>query len=115
MIAVYEKSVIKLVQILDERIKDPSCRKMLEDMKKDVNISDNSKNSIVLYLLRALFVPTTKKAYVDSSGKRCLQKCSIKDSQNSLVMVANTIIELEENMKSRKQKNIPIQPCMLIL
>jgi len=66
-------------------------------------------------LLHALFVPTTKKAYIDSSGKRCLQKCSIKDSQNSLVMVANTVVELEENMKARKQKNIPIQPCMLIV
>jgi hypothetical protein len=59
-----------------------------------------------LYLLHALFVPTTKKAYIGSSGKRCLQKFSIKDSQNKLVMVTNTIIELEENMKSRKQKKI---------
>jgi len=68
-----------------------------------------------LYLLHALFVPTTKKAYIDSNGKKCLQKFSIKDSQNSLVMVANTSVELEETMKARKQKNIPIQPCMLLV
>lgn len=30
-------------------------------------------------------------------------------------MVANTVVELEENMKARKQKNVPIQPCMLIV
>jgi hypothetical protein len=68
-----------------------------------------------LYLLHALFVPTTKKIFVDSGGKRCLKKCSVKDLKNSLVMVANTIIELKENMKSRKQKKFPIQPCMLIV
>jgi hypothetical protein len=51
MIAVYEKSVIKLVQILDERIKDPSCRKMLEDMKKDVNISDSKFNYFNMKLI----------------------------------------------------------------
>lgn len=44
MFTIYEKSLIKLVQILDDRIKDPSCRKMLEEMKKNVNISESKFN-----------------------------------------------------------------------
>jgi len=44
MFTIYEKSLIKLVQILDDRIKDPSCRKLLEEMKNDVNISESKFN-----------------------------------------------------------------------
>lgn len=50
MFAIYEKSLIKLVQILDECIKDPSCRKMLEDMKKNVNISESKFNYFIIQI-----------------------------------------------------------------
>lgn len=44
MFTIYKKSLIKLVQILDDRIEDPSCRKMLEEMKKDVSTSESKFN-----------------------------------------------------------------------
>lgn len=47
MLHTYEKSLIKLLQILDERIKDPSCRKILEDMKSKDNISESKYSSIM--------------------------------------------------------------------
>lgn len=44
-----------------------------------------------------------------------MHKFSIKDSQNTFMIVANTAIELEEILKSRKKDNKPIQPCLLIV
>lgn len=78
-------------------------------------IISDSKNSIVLYLLHALFSPPTKKTYINSDGNKCMIKFSIKDSQNSYVIVANTALELEEKLKARKSSNNPIQPCLLIV
>jgi len=44
MLSTYDKSVIKLIQILDDRVKDHSCRTMLEDMKRYINASDSKFN-----------------------------------------------------------------------
>lgn len=66
------------------------------------------------YVLHALFVPTTKKTSIDSNGRKCFHKFSIKGSQNSFMIVANTAIELEEILKTRKTAKNPIQPCLLI-
>lgn len=65
-------------------------------------IISDSKNSIVLYLLHAVFSPTTKNTYINSDGNKCIIKFSIKDSQNSYVIVANTALEREEKLKARK-------------
>lgn len=70
---------------------------------------------MVLYVLHALFVPTTKKTITDLNGKKSLHTFSIKDSQNTFMIIANTAIELHEIMKSRKNANHPIQPCLLIV
>ncbi|KAF0705582.1 Uncharacterized protein FWK35_00030576, partial [Aphis craccivora] len=37
-----------------------------------------------------------------------------ESSQNSFMIVANTAIELEEILKTRKTAKNPIQPCLLI-
>jgi len=58
MITMYEKSLIKLMQILDERVKDPSCRKMLEDMKKDGNISESKFNYLIIKLIICKYIQT---------------------------------------------------------
>lgn len=58
MITMYEKSLIKLMQILDERVKDPSCRKMLEDMKKDGNISESKFNFLIIKLIICKYIHT---------------------------------------------------------
>lgn len=78
-------------------------------------IISDSKNSIVLYLLHAILIPTIRQNYVDSEGNKCIKKFSIKDSQNSYVIVAHTALELEEKLKIRKNSNNPIQPCLLIV
>lgn len=70
---------------------------------------------MVLYALHALFVPTLKKISYDSNGKKFFNTFSIKDSQNTFMIVANTAVELEEIMKIRKNANNPIQPCLLIV
>lgn len=62
-----------------------------------------------------MFLPTSKNSFSDSNGRKCTVKFSIKDSQNSFLMVANTAVELEEMLKLKKNKNNPIQPCLLIV
>ncbi|XP_029342241.1 uncharacterized protein LOC107885144 [Acyrthosiphon pisum] len=115
LLSSYDKSYLKLVQIIDERIKDPSCRKILESMMKTNNAPENHKNAVVLYVIHGLFVPTTKKAFTDLNGRKCFHKFSIKDSQNTFMIVANTAIEVEEILKIRKNDKIPIQPCLLVV
>lgn len=41
LLSTYEKSFAKLIQIIDERIKDISCRKMLENMNNKNNASES--------------------------------------------------------------------------
>lgn len=70
---------------------------------------------MVLYVIHGLFVPTTKKAFTDLNRRKCFHKFSIKDSQNTFMIVANTGIEVEEILKIRKNDKIPIQPCLLVV
>lgn len=62
-----------------------------------------------------MFLPISKNSFSDPNGRKCTVKFSIKDSQNSFLMVANTAVELEEMLKLKKSKNNPIQPCLLIV
>jgi len=48
-----------------------------------------------LYLLHSLFLPTSKKVTLDEQGKKSTIKYSIKDSQNSFIIVAPTAVELK--------------------
>jgi len=44
LLSTYEKSYVKLVQIIDDRIKDPSFRKMLETMMNMNNAPESKFN-----------------------------------------------------------------------
>lgn len=48
-LSTYEKSFVKLMQIIDEHIKDPSCRKLLEDMKIINNVSESNSSIFMNY------------------------------------------------------------------
>jgi hypothetical protein len=62
-----------------------------------------------------MLVPTSKTSYIDSEGKRCIIKHSISDSQQSFVLIAQTAVELEALLSSKKSNSNNIQPCMLIV
>lgn len=47
LLRIYEKSFVKLVHIIDERIKIPRCHKLLESMK-NINNASESKFIIVI-------------------------------------------------------------------
>jgi len=47
MLSAYDKSVTKLIQILDDRVKDHSCRDMLDVMKKDTNATESKFNILI--------------------------------------------------------------------
>jgi len=53
-------------------------------------------------VLHAILVPTSKKSYIDSEGKRCIIKYSISDSQQSYILTAQTAAELEALLKTKK-------------
>ncbi|KAF0726400.1 C2H2-type domain-containing protein, partial [Aphis craccivora] len=70
---------------------------------------------LLCYIFFMLFFLQLQKRHINSDGNKCIIKFSIKDSQNSYVIVANTALELEEKLKARKNSNNPIQSCLLIV
>lgn len=68
-----------------------------------------------LYLLHSLFLPTSKKVTLDEQGKKSTIKYSIKDSQNSFIIVSPTAVELELILEKLKKQKKNIQPCILIV
>lgn len=60
-----------------------------------------------------VLMPTTKTVkYVN--GEKLHFKYSIKDSQNSFMLVGATAIDLEEALQQKIKQNLPIQPFILI-
>jgi len=47
MLSAYDKSVTNLIQILDDRVKDHSCRDMLDTIKKDPNATESKFNILI--------------------------------------------------------------------
>lgn len=136
MLSTFDWSFNQIFTIFYDRIKDFNSKKLLEELKNNINASEgmkrilwktyffivialffdlDSKHWVIIYLLYALFLPTSKKSSLDSNGKKSTITFSIKDSQNSFIMVASTITALEEMIKIRKSSNNPIQPCLLIV
>lgn len=70
------------------------------------------KNSVIFFILHSVFIPTSKKSTRDENGKISLKKFSIRESQNSFVILGKTGAELEEVLS---KKNSQIQPCLLIV
>lgn len=69
----------------------------------------------MLYLLHSLFIPTSKKVTLDENGKKSTIKFSIRDSQNTFILVAPTAVELELIINKLKSQSNSIQPCILVV
>jgi len=84
------------------------------NVKKKINISDG-KNTIIFYLLHAIFIPTSVKVTRDHTGKKNQTKYSIKDSQNSFIIFKNSVCEIEEYINIRHSEKSPIQPFIMVV
>ncbi|XP_016656867.1 uncharacterized protein LOC107882679 [Acyrthosiphon pisum] len=111
----FEEKSKQIMNLIDEKIKDSSSRKLLESIKDTPDISQNETNTVMFYLLHAIFVPTSKKVTRDHNGKINQVKHSIKDSQNSFMIFKNSVCEIEEYITLRRNENNPIQPFILIV
>lgn len=73
------------------------------------------KNAALMYLLHALFAPTSKKVTKDDHGKNNLTKYSIKDSQDSFMVFGDTVEAMQGHITKLRNQVDPIQPFILIV
>lgn len=132
----FEDKSKQIMNLIDEKIKDSSSRKLLNSLKDTPDISQSKHsystiiyyinyfcmfnfsdetNTVLFYLLHAIFVPTSKKVTRDHNGKINQVKHSIKDSQNTLMVFKNSVCEIEEYITLRRNEKNPIQPSILIV
>ncbi|KAE9530926.1 hypothetical protein AGLY_011388 [Aphis glycines] len=104
-----------LLQIFDDRVKDSGSKTLLQQLKESNNLCVNGKFLTMLYLLHSLFIPTSKKVTLDENGKKSTIKFSIRDSQNTFILVAPTAVELELIINKLKSQSNSIQPCILVV
>eukprot|EP00102_Acyrthosiphon_pisum_P026092 XP_016663302.1 PREDICTED: uncharacterized protein LOC107884853 [Acyrthosiphon pisum] len=115
MLTMFDDTKRKLIQVIDERLKDPANKKLYNYMIETSQITESSKSYIILYLLHAIVLPTNKKSSTNAQGQKCIIKFSIQDSQNSFMMIAKTTVEVEEMIKRRFNFGDTIQPCIIII
>ncbi|VVC41518.1 Hypothetical protein CINCED_3A016863 [Cinara cedri] len=115
LLSTFEDKSKKVMDLLNEKIKDITSRILFESLKNSSNINQNGKNTVLFYLLHAIFVPTSKKVTKDDNGKKSLVKYSIKDSQNSFIVFKNSVDEIEDYITCHSKEKNPIQPCILIV
>ncbi|KAL5237067.1 hypothetical protein ACI65C_004477 [Semiaphis heraclei] len=116
IIVEFEKYSGDLLKIIDLNIKDHDGKLLIESIKQESdNISQNGQNTVLFHLLSSLFVPTTRKVTRDENGKKNITKYSIKDSQNSFITFHNTIAASESHINNLKDKNVPIQPFIVVI
>ncbi|XP_050058606.1 uncharacterized protein LOC126550678 [Aphis gossypii] len=111
----FENKSQQIMNLIDEKIKDSSSRKLLNNLKDTPDISQNETNTVLFYLLHAIFVPTSKKVTRDHNGKINQVKHSIKDSQNTFMVFKNSVCEIEEYITLRRNEKTPIQPREIIV
>ncbi|KAL5237576.1 hypothetical protein ACI65C_004986 [Semiaphis heraclei] len=104
-----------LLNIFDDRIKDSGSKTLLQQLKESNNLCDNGKHLTMLYLLHSLFIPTSRKVTLDKNGKKSMIRYSIRDSQNTFILVAPTAVELDIIMDKLKNQSHSIQPCILVV
>ncbi|CAI6355300.1 unnamed protein product [Macrosiphum euphorbiae] len=100
---------------MKNNIKD-SYSKQLVQLLSENYVDLDSKNVLILVLLNALLVPTSKSYQIDKiTGRRRLAKTSIVDAQKSFLLNTHTINDLYnqiqkeiENCYSLKQTLQPI-------
>ncbi|XP_016659852.1 uncharacterized protein LOC107883741 [Acyrthosiphon pisum] len=107
----------KIFKLFDEKIKDLNSRKILDTLKNtnEMNINDNVNNCVLVYLLHALFAPTSRKLTRDEQGKKNLIKYSIKDSQDSFIVFGESVDVMQQHLEQLKSRGDPIQPFILIV
>lgn len=66
-------------------------------------------------MLHSLYLPTTKKVTLDDQGKKSTIKYSIKDSQHSFIIIAQTAVEVEIILEKLINQRNSIQLCILIV
>ncbi|KAF0713362.1 C2H2-type domain-containing protein, partial [Aphis craccivora] len=115
LITTFEDKSQQIMNLIDEKIKDSSSRKLLNNLKDTPDISQNETNTVLFYLLHAIFVPTSKEVTMDHNGKINQVKHSIKDSQNTFMVFKNSVCEIEEYITLRRNEKNPIQPFILIV
>ncbi|KAL5239943.1 hypothetical protein ACI65C_007353 [Semiaphis heraclei] len=113
--AKFETKSSLILKIFDERIKDSASKILLNQLKESSNLCENGKNLAIFYLMHSLFVPSSRKITRDDSGKKSFVKYSIKDSQNTFIIVASTPMELEVIIDKLKKQENNIQPCILVV
>ncbi|XP_022166808.1 uncharacterized protein LOC111031246 [Myzus persicae] len=112
----FENKFENIVKLMDEKLKDSTNRRLFETLRDDASIiNQNGKNTVLLYLLHAILVPTAKKITKDHNGKKCQIKYLIKDSQNSFMTFKNSVAEIEEHIVMRQNEKNPIQPFIIIV
>ncbi|CAI6345763.1 unnamed protein product [Macrosiphum euphorbiae] len=98
LISTFEEKSEKIINLLDEKIKDTLSRRLFESLNEPTaDISQNGKNTIIFYLLHAIFIPTSIKVTRDHTGKKNQTKYSIKDSQNSFIVFKNSLVPTPMN------------------
>jgi len=70
---------------------------------------------VLIYLLHALFAPTSRKLTRDEQGKKNLIKYSIKDSQDSFIVFGESVDVMQQHLEQLKSRGDPIQPFILIV
>ncbi|CAI6365987.1 unnamed protein product [Macrosiphum euphorbiae] len=108
----------KIIKLLDEKVKDTNCRKILENLvsnNNDIDMNENVKNAALFYLLHAMFAPTSRKVTTDSNGKKNMVKYSIKDSQDSFIVFKESVEAQQHHLEQLRNRGIPIQPFILIV
>lgn len=118
---VYSNYVSKLIKLFKIKIKDSQSTKLVEDLNEENLMTESkyfmpfydvlhckkklfldSRDCYVFYLLHALFVPTSKKTTRDDKGRKSLIKYSIRDSQQSFVIFAESSAGVEEIIARKK-------------
>lgn len=74
----------------------------------------DGQHSAILYLLHAFLIPSTH-VVKNQAGKKVHIKFSLKDSQNSFMLVKENIQQIEAALKSLEEKNEPIQPLIIVI
>jgi len=62
-----------------------------------------------------VIIPSSRKVIRDENGKESFTKYGIKDSQNSVLKITETALEIKALLNKMAQKEGPIQPCILIV
>lgn len=75
----------------------------------------DSKNAALIYLLHAVFAPTSKKITKDENGKKNLIKYSIKYSQDSLIVFGESVEAMQNHFQSLRTQGNPIQSFVFIV